>query len=137
MSEKDFLGKGWSFPPSFQQGGTGVTIVKEEEDIKQSLQIILSTTPGERVMRPDFGCNMQDMVFEPINTSIITFMRDRIEKAILYFEPRIDLMRVEINTASVFEGLVLIEIDYSIRTTNSRQNFVYPFYINEGTDIIK
>jgi len=137
MSEKDFLGKGWSFPPSFQQGGAGVTIVKEEEDIKQSLQIILSTTPGERVMRPDFGCNMQDMVFEPINTSIITFMRDRIEKAILYFEPRIDLMRVEINTASVFEGLVLIEIDYSIRTTNSRQNFVYPFYINEGTDIIK
>ena len=137
MSEKDFLGKGWSFPPSFQQGGAGVTMVKEEEDIKQSLQIILSTTPGERVMRPDFGCNMQDMVFEPINTSIITFMRDRIEKAILYFEPRIDLIRVEINTASVFEGVVLIEIDYSIRTTNSRQNFVYPFYINEGTDIIK
>lgn len=137
MSEKDFLGKGWSFPPTFQSGGAGVLTVKEEEDIKQSLEIILSTTPGERVMRPDFGCNMQDMVFEPINTSLITIMKDRIEKSILYHEPRIDLKRVALNTANALEGVVLIEIDYSIRTTNSRQNFVYPFYINEGSDIIK
>jgi phage baseplate assembly protein W len=135
MSEKDFLGKGWGFPPTFQRGGAGVVTVKEEEDIRQSLEIILSTEPGERVMRPDFGCNMQAMVFEPINTSLITYMRDKIEKALLYHEPRIDLKRVEINTAEVLEGVVLIEIDYVIRTTNSRQNYVYPFYINEGTDL--
>jgi phage baseplate assembly protein W len=135
MSEKDFLGKGWGFPPMFQRGGAGVVTVKEEEDIRQSLEIILSTEPGERVMRPDFGCNMQAMVFEPINTSLITYMRDKIEKALLYHEPRIDLKRVEINTAEVLEGVVLIEIDYVIRTTNSRQNYVYPFYINEGTDL--
>jgi phage baseplate assembly protein W len=135
MSEKDFLGKGWGFPPTFQRGGAGVVTVKEEEDIRQSLEIILSTEPGERVMRPDFGCNMQAMVFEPINTSLITYMRDKIEKALLYHEPRIDLKRVEINTAEVLEGVVLIEIDYLIRTTNSRQNYVYPFYINEGTDL--
>jgi phage baseplate assembly protein W len=137
MSTKEFLGTGWSFPPTFEKGGGGVITVKEELDIEQSLEIILSTEPGERVMRPDFGCNMQHMVFEPLNTSLITYMRDRIEKAILYHEPRIDLKRVEINTANAFEGVVLIEIDYTIRTTNSRQNFVYPYYINEGTDIKK
>ena len=137
MREKEFLGKGWAFPPTFQKGGGGALMVKEELDIEQSLEIILSTEPGERVMRPDFGCNMQHMVFEPINTSLITFMRDRIEKAILYHEPRIDLKKVNINTANVLEGVVLIEIDYVIRTINSRKNFVYPFYINEGTDISK
>jgi hypothetical protein len=137
MSSKDFLGKGWAFPPTFQRGGAGAVTVKEEEDIKQSLEIILSTEPGERVMRPDFGCNMQAMVFEPINTSLITYMRDKIERALLYHEPRIDLKRVAINTASVLEGIVLIEVDYVVRTTNSRQNYVYPFYINEGTDLKK
>jgi len=137
MAEKDFLGKGWSFPPTFQKGGAGVLTVKEEEDIRQSLQIILSTEPGERVLRPDFGCNMQAMVFEPVNTSLLTYMRDKVEKAILYHEPRIELRRVEINTADVLEGVVLIEVDYMIRATNSRQNYVYPYYINEGTDIKK
>lgn len=135
MSEKDYLGTGWSFPPTFEKGGGGVITVSEEKDIEQSLEIILSTEPGERVMRPDFGCNMQHMVFEPINTSLITYTRDRIEKAILYHEPRIELERVEVNTANAVEGVVLVEIDYIIRTTNSRQNFVYPYYINEGTDI--
>lgn len=137
MSSKEFLGKGWGFPPTFQRGGAGVVMVKEDADIRQSLEIILSTEPGERVMRPDFGCNMQAMVFEPINTSLITYMRDKIEKALLYHEPRIDLKRVEINTANVLEGVVLIEVDYVVRTTNSRQNYVYPYYINEGTDIKK
>ena len=137
MSSKEFLGKGWGFPPTFQRGGAGVVTVKEDVDIQQSLEIILSTEPGERVMRPDFGCNMQAMVFEPMNTSLITYMRDKIEKALLYHEPRIDLKRVEINTANVLEGVVLIEVDYVVRTTNSRQNYVYPYYINEGTDIKK
>ncbi len=137
MSNKEFLGKGWGFPPTFQRGGAGVVMVKEDVDIQQSLEIILATEPGERVMRPDFGCNMQAMVFEPINTSLITYMRDKIEKALLYHEPRIDLKRVEINTANVLEGVVLIEVDYVVRTTNSRQNYVYPYYINEGTDILK
>lgn len=137
MGNKEFLGKGWGFPPTFQRGGAGVVTVKEDVDIQQSLEIILSTEPGERVMRPDFGCNMQAMVFEPMNTSLITYMRDKIEKALLYHEPRIDLKRVEINTANVLEGVVLIEVDYVVRTTNSRQNYVYPYYINEGTDIKK
>lgn len=137
MAEKDFLGTGWGFPPTFQKGGAGIVTVKEDEDIRQSLHIILSTEPGERVLRPDFGCNMQAMVFEPVNTSLLTYMRDKIEKAILYHEPRIDLKHVEINTADVLQGVVLIEVDYVIRTTNSRQNYVYPYYINEGTDIKK
>jgi len=135
MASKEFLGTGWTFPPTFQKGGAGVLTIKDEADIEQSLDIILSTTPGERVLRPDFGCNMRDMVFEPINTSLTTYMRDQNEKAILYHEPRIDLKRVALNTADVLEGVVLIEIEYVIRTTNSRQNYVYPFYINEGTDI--
>lgn len=133
--ENSFLGQGWAFPPQFERGGTAAHTVMEELDVKQSLHIILSTEPGERVMRPDFGCNMQAMVFEPINRNLITYMADQIEKAILYHEPRIDLKKVRINTADATNGVVLIEVDYVIRAINSRQNFVYPFYINEGTDI--
>jgi phage baseplate assembly protein W len=112
-------------------------MVAGKADIEQSLEIILGTIPGERVMRPDFGCNLQEIVFESMSTTLLTYIRDMVERAILYHEPRIDLKKVNMNTAELTEGKILIEIDYVIRTTNSRMNYVYPYYINEATDLKK
>jgi phage baseplate assembly protein W len=133
-SEKTFLGTGWSFPPVFDKVTGTVQLVSDVEDIAQSLQILLSTTPGERVMQPGFGCNLDVMLFEPITTTLIAYIKDMIETAILYFEPRIELDAVQINTLQVGEGLVLIELQYTILSTNSRYNLVYPFYLEEGSE---
>lgn len=127
-----FLGQGWSFPPTFNGNTGSVKMVSEEEDVLQSLQIILSTIPGERIMHPDFGCELSQFMFEEISQNLMTRIRGTIEDAILFYETRIDLESVEIYDTDE-EGLLLISIDYKIRTTNSRFNFVYPFYINETT----
>lgn len=131
--ESSFLGTGWSFPPSFNNKSATVDIVSGEEDIRQSLKIILSTRPGERVMHPDFGCNLDIMMFEPLTTTLITTIKDIIKTAILLYEPRIELNSVKISPDQYLEGTVNIELDYNIRATNSRFNMVYPYYINEGS----
>ena len=132
-----FLGRGWSFPPTFQKQTRQVQMVKEEEDIEQSLSILLSTRQGERVMQPDYGCNLDVMLFEPLTVTLITLVTDQISTSILFHEPRIDLNRVSIGTQQVNEGLILIEIDYTVRSTNSRLNFVYPFYLEQGQEILR
>jgi hypothetical protein len=109
-------------------------MVSEELDIEQSLTILLGTRPGERVMRPDYGCNLDQMLFEPLTTTLITLMQETIRTAILYHEARIDLKRVTIAPRAAESGLVNIEIDYVVRSTNSRYNFVYPFYLEESAD---
>jgi phage baseplate assembly protein W len=131
----NFLGRGWSFPPTFNLALPGVEMLEQEADIASSLEILLSTTPGERVMFPEFGCNLEEFVFETFDTTTQTLMTDIIETAILYFEPRIDLEKVSLDSTRALEGVVLIDITYRVRTTNSRFNFVYPFYKQEGTDI--
>ena len=131
----DFLGKGWSFPPNFDMDTHTVDMTEKNEDIRKSLQILLTTTVGERVMEPKYGCNMEDLLFESLDTTTKTLIKDRIKTAILYFEPRIDATRIELNTQNELEGELLIEIDYVIRATNSRFNFVFPFYRTEGTEI--
>ena len=131
----DFLGKGWSFPPTFNAHMSDVIMTEKEKDIEKSLHILLTTTVGERVMQPKYGCNMEELVFEPLNTTTKTLMKDKIQTSILYFEPRIDVMRIEMNDSNQVEGEILIEIDYIVRATNSRLNFVFPYYKNEGTEI--
>lgn len=131
----DFLGKGWSFPPTFNRGQKTVEITEKKADIEASLQILLTTTVGERVMEPKYGCNMEELLFEPLNTSTKTLIKDKIKTSILYFEPRIDATKIEINTQNEIEGELLIEIEYIIRATNSRYNFVFPYYKNEGTEV--
>ncbi|SOD92833.1 GPW/gp25 family protein [Spirosoma fluviale] len=130
-----FLGRGWSFPPTFNLAINGVEMREQEDDIASSLEILLTTMPGERVMLPDFGCNMEELIFENLDTTTKTLLADKIESAILYYEPRIDLEKVTLNTDRELEGVVLIEIIYRVRATNSRFNFVFPFYKQEGTDI--
>lgn len=130
-----FLGTGWSFPPSFDSIANTVVMTSDEADIQFSLQILLSTRKGERVMEPDYGCNLDEMIFEPMNTTFKTYISEMIKTAILYYEPRIDLNSVQLDDSQDAEGIILLIISYTVRTTNSRFNFVYPYYKNEGTEI--
>lgn len=133
---RPFLGRGWSFPPEFDKLAKAVVMLEEEADIQSSLEILLSTKLGERVMQPTYGCNMDSLVFEAMNLTLLTYLKDLVENAILYHEPRIELDDVVIDTTNQNEGMLLIGIHYFVRTTNSRYNFVYPFYLKEGTNII-
>lgn len=130
-----FLGTGWSFPPSFDKATGTLVLTSDEEDIQCSLQILLSTRKGERVMVPDYGCNLEEMLFEPMTTTFKSYIRDMIRTAILFYEARIELHAVKIDDSREAEGVILIIVDYTVRTTNSRFNFVYPYYKQEGTEI--
>ncbi|HOF19797.1 MAG TPA: GPW/gp25 family protein [Bacteroidales bacterium] len=133
--DRNFLGRGWSFPPQFDPVSKTVIMTEEAEDINNSLSILLSTIVGERVMDMSYGCNLEDMVFETLDTSVITYLKSKITKAILFYEARIEIEKIEINTTGIPEGVILIEIDYIISATNSRFNFVYPFWRQEGTEL--
>jgi hypothetical protein len=136
MAERDstFLGTGWGFPPEF--GPRGVRMSDGEDDVREALRILLSTKPGERVMHPAYGCGLHQMVFEAVNESTIAEIKDVVERAVLFFEPRVTLVAVTVDTRDLDEGLLGIGLDYVIRTTNSRSNMVYPFYIAEGSNVV-
>jgi len=134
-TNKAYLGTGWSFPPAFDKEGNTITLVSAEKDIYQSLEILLSTSLGERVMQPDYGCNLKDYQFESVDNSLIGFLKDLVERAILFYEPRIKLERVDITEAESFElmqGLLRITVHYRIEGTNTRNNYVYDFYLREA-----
>ena len=135
--DKSFLGTGWSFTPEFHKhaNAIGVKMVAEEEDIGESLRILLSTVPGERIMQPGYGCGLHAMVFETINESTITELKDIIERAVLFFEPRITLESVDIDTDESLQGRLKIQLNYTVRKTNTRSNIVYPFYYLEGSQV--
>jgi phage baseplate assembly protein W len=135
MNEQTFIGDGWAFPPEFNKTTNESKVVTNDEDIKESLYILLSTTPGERVMNPAFGCGIKKIVFDSIKVSTITMLKDMIAKAILFFEPRVNLNSIDVNTEKAIEGTLLINIYYTIRTTNTRSNMVYPYYFIEGTNV--
>lgn len=132
--KKSFLGVGWKFPPSFDKEHGSIMLVSEEEDIKESLFILLSTKPGERVMQPEYGCDLNKLLFESIDATLINQIKSMIKKSILYFEPRIDLDEVEIAPDPNNDGILLINVHYTIRKTNNRANMVYPYYIIEGNE---
>lgn len=130
-----FIGRGWSFPPKFNSSNGSVEMLEQEADIASSLEVLLQTVRGERVMLPQYGCNLDELIFENLDTRMKTLMTDKIESAILYHEPRLELEKVTLDDSGELEGVILIEIVYRVRTTNSRFNFVFPFYKLEGTDI--
>jgi phage baseplate assembly protein W len=105
--------------------------VAYEEDIRQAVRIILGTSPGERVMRPDFGAGLNALLFEPLNTTTMALARQRVQKALIEWEPRIDQITVEV-TADLPLGRLMIDIHYRVRSTNIFYNLVYPFYLTEG-----
>lgn len=133
--QNNFLGRGWSFPPTFNRELQSVEMTENEMDIEKSLQLLLTTAPGERIMQPRYGCDLADLVFETLDTGTKTIIIDRIKTAILFFEPRIIADKIELDDSNEAEGKILVLIEYSIPATNSRYNFVYPFYKNEGTEL--
>ncbi len=132
-NDGSFLGTGWGFPPTFTAGGAEVEMVSGSEDVSQSLQVLLSTRLGERVMQDGFGCDLDSVLFEEIDQGLINRLTSLMTNAILYHEPRITLDRIDISASEAEQGLLLISLDYTIRSTNSRFNMVYPFYLNEAT----
>lgn len=132
-ADHSFLGTGWGFPPTFTGGGAGVETASGIEDIHQSLHILLSTRLGERVMLDEFGCDLNDVLFEEIDQGLVNTLTSLISDAILYFEPRITLDKLDVSESEADQGLLLIRLEYTVRSTNSRFNMVYPFYVNEAS----
>ena len=126
-----FLGVGWAFPPRVEANGRVAEAVYEE-DVRQAIQIILATNPGERVMRPEFGAGLQTFVFEPINPTTLARVQDRVRRALVDWEPRIDVEDVQVSPRGAPPVKLEIGLQYRVRATNSRQNLVYPFYLQEG-----
>lgn len=134
ITDRSFLGTGWSFPPTFRREWYGLEILKDEVDVHSSIGIILNTLNGERVMLPTFGCDLQPYVFELMTLPTIEMIKTIVKEALVYHEPRIILEDIEA-TPDVFKGVLELKITYSIITTNTRYNYVFPFYMKEATNI--
>src|SRR6266550_1474451 len=131
-NQRDFLGVGWKFPFQVTPGGK-IALAQYEQRIEESIYLILSTAKGERVMLPDFGCGIHELVFAPNNTVTRSVVVQQVRQALVAYEPRIDVLNVDAETAPEQRNLLLIRINYRIRANNALGNLVYPFYISEGT----
>lgn len=129
---KDFLGVGWGFPIQFDVNGA-VTTAQYEESVRQSIWIILGTSQGERLMRPDFGCGIYDLVFQVNSASTSGKVAEAVREALLVQEPRIDVLNVQVEPQG--DGAtMLIHIQYQVRATNNVFNLVYPFYLERSAN---
>ena len=136
MSPEDdagFLGRGWAFPPRVNAHTGEAALVEQAADVAESLRILMSTRPGERIMQPDYGCSLHDLVFETNSAETRSAAETAIRQAVLFYEPRITLHRVDVDLVDWLEGRMSVELSYSIDATNSRANMVFPFYVTEGT----
>lgn len=140
MEEKNetyasFLGTGWSFPPEFTRADGQVVMTSDEQDIEASLKILFGTALGERFLVPKYGLDMREVLFEPMSTTLRTFLKDRVRTAILIYEPRINLLALEIESPDPHDGQLRIVVDYEVRATNSRFNLVFPFYRYDSNEV--
>jgi uncharacterized protein len=124
----EIIGSGLAFPLQVDRRG-GIALARDETDIEQAIELILGTAPGERPMRPEFGCGVHDFVFDSIDASTIGKMENAIRDALDHWEPRIVVETVEFDLSDVDEGRLMIDIGYRIRVTNTIRNLVYPFYV--------
>lgn len=129
------IGTGWSFPPAFTQASGTVEMSRGARNVEESLRILVGTIPGERVMLPRFGMGSRDLLFESMDTGTQTLFFDRVRTAILRYEPRIEVIDLRLNTEFLTDGRLELVMEYQLRATNSRFNFVYPFYVAEGSQI--
>lgn len=133
IDDPGFLGRGWAFPPRFDAGLGAPAMSEADQDIVESLAILFQTERGERVMRPEYGCGLRRLVFEPLDAETEVAIEREISRAILFFEPRIDLIGVNARAVDPLEGRLEISVSFEVRQTNSRHNIVYPYYIREGS----
>lgn len=129
---KDWLGRGWAYPVQVDRATGGVAVSEHEADIHQAIRIVLGTARGERLMRPDFGCGIHELVFEVMDTATLTRVETAVRECLTKYEARIELLGVGVDPLHAAEGKLLVEISYRIRRTNQIGNFVYPFYFREG-----
>jgi Bacteriophage baseplate protein W len=128
---KPFLGVGWSFPLEAEAGA--LKLASYEESVRQSIWIVLGTAKGERMMRPDFGCGIYDLVFEKNSAATAGRVSQAVRSSLLYFEPRIDVLNIQVSAEGEGE-VMLINIDYQVRATNNVFNIVYPFYLERSAE---
>ncbi len=124
----EIIGSGLAFPLQVDRRG-GIALARDEQDIDQAIQLILGTAPGERPMRPEFGCGVHDFVFDSIDANTVGKMEDAIREALDRWEPRIQVQTVEFDLSGADNGLLTIDIGYTVRATNNERNLVYPFYV--------
>jgi phage baseplate assembly protein W len=129
---KEFLGRGWAMPVQLDPRTGRVASVAYEEDIRQSIRIILETAPGERVMRPNFGCGIHELVFTSLDSTSIQRIRSTVEDDLRRCEARVEVLGVTVDEAATAEGQLLVEVEYRVRQTNQVGNLVFPFYFREG-----
>ncbi|MDR5761450.1 GPW/gp25 family protein [Caballeronia sp. LZ035] len=129
---KDFLGRGWAMPVRLDPRTGLVASAEYEEDIRQSIRIIVETAPGERVMRPNFGCGIHELVFAAIDSTALQRIRSNIEETLRRCEARVEVLNVNVDEDPDADGLLLIELEYRVRKTNQIGNLVFPFYFREG-----
>ena len=132
MDPKNFLGRGWKFPIQIDKRTGRIVMSEYETDIAEAISIIIQTRCGERVMLPDFGCDIHQYLFSVINYSTLKEMEMVVQEALIRWEPRITDIAVEVKQDSDINGKVDIHIRYTVRSTNSTYNLVYPFYLQEG-----
>jgi phage baseplate assembly protein W len=129
--DRAFLGVGWRFPMQVTPTG-GLATSSLEQKIEESIYLILSTGKRERLMLPDYGCGIHDLVFAPDDAATIAEVTIAVRESLVRYEPRIDVLSIDVSAAAGESNLLLIRIDYRIRSNNARANLVYPFYITEG-----
>jgi len=134
---KSFLGTGWSFPPTFEIGSKSIQMVSDEEDIRQSLKLLMSTNPGERITNPEYGCDLRKVMFQDVDQATRFLIKDIIADAVLLHESRVTLEDVEVDIKNEKDGLINITLHYVIRRVNIRDNVVFPFYKVEGTNVVE
>jgi uncharacterized protein len=132
--QKEWQGRGWSNRIRIDPRTGWIALIAYEDDIHQSIEIILSTGRGERVMRPDFGCGIHDLVYDVIDIAMITRVETEVRESLVKYEARIEVLRVAADPRQAAEGMLLVEIEYRVRQTNQTGNLVYPFYFREGGD---
>ncbi|EMA35155.1 GPW/gp25 family protein [Halobiforma nitratireducens] len=128
---EEFLGTGWQYPVTTDHRGD-IETSDAEADIRESIRIILGTAKGERIMRPEFGCDIHDHVYSAASPATLNLIESSVREALVRWEPRIDIEDINARTADDDPNEILIEIEYYVRTTNSLSNMVYPFHITEG-----
>ncbi|MBV7696567.1 GPW/gp25 family protein [Streptomyces sp. TRM70350] len=131
----DFIGAGWAFPTGTGPTG-GIALVSREQELEQAIRLILATQPGERPMRPEFGCPLRDFVFREIGPRTIAELSHVVRNALIRWEPRIDVHAVTVTPDTEEGSLLHIDIQYTVKTTNDHRNLVFPFYAipDEGGD---
>jgi Bacteriophage baseplate protein W len=130
MSE-EFIGRGWAFPLRTDATG-GIALVSREREIEEAIRLILGTTPGERPMRPEFGCRIHDYIFGLADGTTANEITAEVKRALARWEPRIDVEDVVVSFDALDQTLLYIDVRYSLRRTNDRRNLVFPFYVIPG-----